>query len=404
MKKSKLYDIIAQVLREDYMDEPIKKIKPAERPNKIKYSFQYLEDDLSIFRDDIGNLYTFRWDNIDKKDFAPFFDREIIGKPDNENDEDYKDVDILITPDILESYVNIELTNSMKGSGYDDYMQGIEFVKIDKELANELLDIYNSKGMLHKILYPILKENNMKKSQLKSIIIQEVRNILKENKILLETKKLAKQKYLDTNKLTQQEFDAIEKIDPSSTKKYMYSLATWYLNGTSLDDLTPIIKLYDEFVTKKKDVEKDINKYKTFSDLKSAVDDVKESGGKSTKELEKDFDVLADTPDLYIVHPNSHPASRKLGCTIFASPNRADGQAEWCVTHGNRQWWDNHYHTKNVDLYFILVRGKLASKVPKNMQKVAFEVAPNGNITLWDVNNKDHTGSDVTNFRNIIGF
>lgn len=184
MKKSELLDLIGQVIKEDYLDEPTKNIRPADIPKNKKYEFEYLTGDVAFFTDKNSNIYSFHWEGIDKSEFSTFVDREIIHTGKSEDEEEYKDADIEVTPEVLEAYVNTMLNSNMIGKGIDDYTSGIEFVKIDKELANYLLDdeFKNEKGKLYKVLQPLLKEGNnkMKKSELTHLIKECYSELIKE--------------------------------------------------------------------------------------------------------------------------------------------------------------------------------------------------------------------------------
>ena len=139
--------------------------------------------------------------------------------------------------------------------------------------------------------------------------------LLTENKqYILENIKQAKQ-YVDAGKLSEDDLKKLIEIDPTPTKKFVGWMAKiWIAEKPDLNDLRNTIEEYNTFLNKGKIKTKDINAFKSFKDLHSEVDSINQSGeGVSVKDLENDYETIIDTPNLLIMSPHTHEASRKLG-------------------------------------------------------------------------------------------
>ena len=181
--KSDLLKLIGEVLSEDYNDEPIRDIEPGATSKNKKYTYVYAEGNGNnrciFFKDNQNNIFILNTADISDRDLAPFTEREVSYRGKSRDETEYKDQDIDMTPDAWTNYANQMISTNEIGSGLEDFESGMTFVKIDKELAEYLLnDLFkNMKGMLGRVLKPIIGESNDK---LKSIIKEEIRSILKE--------------------------------------------------------------------------------------------------------------------------------------------------------------------------------------------------------------------------------
>lgn len=119
----------------------------------------YYNREIAIFKDANGNKYVFYYYDIDKDDFSPYADieREFIGK-DEDGDPMYDyDENWEVDEKAIENYLNDNIDGLKLGSGLDDYEMGSDFVKIDSELANDLVNTFE--GNLSNVLADEL--NNM---------------------------------------------------------------------------------------------------------------------------------------------------------------------------------------------------------------------------------------------------
>jgi hypothetical protein len=172
-------------------------------------------------------------------------------------------------------------------------------------------------------------------------------------------------------------------LDPTQNKKYLDWIVKIYENEKpDLDELRNKIEEFD-VLTKSKKINADIYKYKTFEDLKKDIDKANAQKVQSLSELTKDFDIIRNDKDFYIVNPNSHEASRKLGMTTFAArKNDVTGNidSKWCTTFANRSHWDDYYYKNNVTFYYVLNK--------KTNNKVAIAVLNNGQFDVYDSEDK----------------
>lgn len=184
------------------------------------------------------------------------------------------------------------------------------------------------------------------------------------NSLIIEDKRVAKT-YLDTGKITPEEYDTLINLVPT---KYVGWVSKRYITGEmkDLDNLRNTVEGFDAFVRsgKIKGAESNIQAYKTFDQLQKIVDDLNRSPNQQTKkELRGDFDVVVDNEDLRIVVPYTHEASRKLGLTpieqggfAFRDCKGGGKDSAWCTTYSASTHWDDYYYKNNVDFFYILIK------------------------------------------------
>jgi hypothetical protein len=196
------------------------------------------------------------------------------------------------------------------------------------------------------------------------------RNILNETfdrhlGYLLEDKKLALG-YVKSGQLTNDEYERLLSIDPTTTKKYVGWLAKQYIAGyKNIDSLRNTIQEYNVFVVKNKTKLTQINKFNNFDELKAEVDRVNNSGeAVSRKHLENQYDVIVDDANMLVIRPNTHEASRKLGLTKFKFRDCEGGfekepfDSAWCITYKAPDHWDDYYFNQDITFYFVLIRNE----------------------------------------------
>lgn len=240
--------------------------------------------------------------------------------------------------------------------------------------------------------------------------------LLLENKdYILENIKQAKQ-YVEQGKLTKEELTQLIEIDPSPTRKFVGWMAKQWINKTvtDIDDLRNTIEEYNTFLEKGKVKTKDINQFKSFSDLYNEVDQLNQTGeGTSLKDLESDYDTVMDNSDLLIMSPHTHEASRKLGLSYFAFRDCKEGgkDSAWCTTYRAPNHFNDYYYKNNVTFYYIKVKSEnlieqLKKAFPsrwKNLIVVALTVLDNGKIDGYDGLDKQMKEKDIQTYTNIIG-
>jgi hypothetical protein len=245
---------------------------------------------------------------------------------------------------------------------------------------------------------------------------------LKHSKLLLENKnyilenvKQAKM-YVDQGKLSKEELEELVKIDPTPTRKFVGWMAKQWINKTvtDIDDLRNTIEEFSTFLEKGKTKTKDINQFKSFSDLYKEVDELNKTGeGASVKDLESDYDTVLDNSDLLIMSPHTHEASRKLGLSYFAFRDCGDGgkDSAWCTTYKAPNHFNDYYYKNNVTFYYIKVKSpqiikQLEEAFPtrwKNLVVVALAVLEDGKIDGYDGLDKQIKSNDIQKYTDIIG-
>jgi hypothetical protein len=113
-------------------------------PKKMVLKVVAFNRDMVILKDAEGNLYEFYYEHLDKNDFFEYAEveytsvgRDEDGFPEYEYDEDFE-----IDKNTVERYVNDNLANLSKGTGIEAYEDGVDLIKIDEPLKNELLQMY----------------------------------------------------------------------------------------------------------------------------------------------------------------------------------------------------------------------------------------------------------------------
>lgn len=242
--------------------------------------------------------------------------------------------------------------------------------------------------------------------------------LLKENygSSIVENRQLTKA-LLQKGEISEELYKKIEDADPTPQKKYMFWMAKQLLSNDTLniDMLRNTIEEFDLFVKRGRIREKkDVNAYKTFDELKKVVDEINERGAKSNKEMERDFEIIEDTEDMYIVVPHSHDASRKLGLSEFAYRKRDQGgdcDSAWCTTFKTDSHFLDYYYNQNITFYYVKIRSekkkeelkKAFGKGWEDKSMCAFVVHPDGEIEAYDAMDHRMSDQEVKKVRRVMG-
>jgi hypothetical protein len=234
---------------------------------------------------------------------------------------------------------------------------------------------------------------------------------------LKENRKQAKELVVQ-GKLSPKDFELLQAIDPSQTKKYMGWMAKQWMNKdtsgiTSEDEFRNAIEEYDAFVKSGKAKTKDIFQFASFKELKSEVDKINISGPESKSELRDDYEIIRDDNQLIIAVPHSHEASRYLGLSKFAYRDCEGGgkDSTWCTTYKVPDHFNNYYFSHGITLYYIRVKSpKLIEKVKATFPKygptmvvVALLVDKHGKLfDGYTADDKRLTSDEITEFRKTI--
>ena len=147
---------------------------------------------------------------------------------------------------------------------------------------------------------------------------------------LLEGIASVRRNYLETNKISQQEFEDIKNADPTEQKKYMDWIAKMYTTEkTPIDELKDLVGEFHEAAEKNKIENKDINQYKSFDDLDTAVGQAshKETRAEAKARKKLGYDREAGKADLIkpeaIPEPEGEPDEH---ATKVEHVNKGDGR------------------------------------------------------------------------------
>ena len=163
----------------------------------------------------------------------------------------------------------------------------------------------------------------------------------------------ARERFLNTGKVSQEEFEEALSYDSSKTKKYLEKILDLYVkerevNGKPMKEIGNTIEKFNELVQRNKISNSDVNYFKDYKSLKNEVEnsEVGEVENEAEYLKEGDFDVIVDNKDLLVVRPYSHEASEKWGDT------------NWCTTSTNDTNWKNYTLEWDVNLFYIMVKNK----------------------------------------------
>ena len=235
--------------------------------------------------------------------------------------------------------------------------------------------------------------------------------------LLNENRKQAKELVVQ-GKLSPEDFELLQTIDPSPTKKYMGWMAKQWLNKeangiASKDDLKNKIEEYDAFITSGKAKTKDIYQFKSFADLKKEVDELNAMGSESKSELRDDYEIVRDDDKLLIAVPHSHEASRYLGLSKFTYRDCEGGgkDSAWCTTYKAPDHFNGYYFRQGITLYYIRVKDQgtiddLEAAFPEKegaMVVVALLVNNKGKLfDGYDGEDSQLTSKQIATFRKIV--
>lgn len=233
--------------------------------------------------------------------------------------------------------------------------------------------------------------------------------------ILKENRKVAKELVVQ-GKLSPEEFEQLQSIDPSTTKKYMGWMAKQWVakNVTDIDELRNKIEEYDAFVASGKAKTKDIFQFKSFQDLKKEVDELNAMGSESKSELRDDYEIVTDDDKVLIAVPHSHEASRYLGLSKFSYRDCEGGgkDSAWCTTYKAPDHFHNYYYKQGTTLYYIKVKNEsiinaLKTAFPSKkgaMVVVALLVNKSGKMSDgYDGIDDQLSAKEIATFRQIVG-
>ena len=246
--------------------------------------------------------------------------------------------------------------------------------------------------------------------------IQEINN--RYLQILQESKRQAKN-YVVQGKLSDEDYNRILEIDPSNNNKYSGWMAKQWISGGvgSFDELTNTITEFDTLVKSRRLEKTDITAYKSFSELKDAIQEIND---KAEAEEEKrneitdtsDLEIVVDNEDLLIVVPHTHAVSREIGLNQYACRGRDKElnysnpkDAPWCTTWATDEHFNNYYYKMMLTFYYIKVKSeKLKNSLPEEQWMVVVAIDEDGDVAEGGATvDAKNNSFDYRTFLNTIG-
>lgn len=107
------------------------------------YKIVAMNPEIAILKGPDG-LYVFNHYHLGEEELSDYVEREeyFIGR-DEDGDPEYEYGDFEKTEDGIEDYVNDNLEYLSQGQGFDDFESGVDLVKIDAEIKNDILRLYD---------------------------------------------------------------------------------------------------------------------------------------------------------------------------------------------------------------------------------------------------------------------
>ena len=119
-------------------------IREPKTPEKIELKVLASNHDIAIVQAPDNSLYCFHFAFKDKEDFAEYAPviRRYVGKSEDGPEYDY-DTDFDIDSDVISNYVNDNLKTLTKGEGIAAWNEGVDLVKIDEPVKQEILTMFD---------------------------------------------------------------------------------------------------------------------------------------------------------------------------------------------------------------------------------------------------------------------
>jgi hypothetical protein len=118
-------------------------------PKKVTNNLRtiYMNREVAILKNNGGEFFVFYYASIDQKDFMDYAEVQMDYRgndDDGQPDFDFDTENVEIDGDVINGYVNDNLDQLTKGQGLESFEKGDDLVKIDSELASELIRTYGA--------------------------------------------------------------------------------------------------------------------------------------------------------------------------------------------------------------------------------------------------------------------
>jgi hypothetical protein len=122
------------------------------KPQQTPFTLITMNPEIALLKGDDG-MYVFYHYDLGEEQLSPYTEIEqyAVGR-DEDGDIEYEYGEFEKTPEGLEDYINDNINNVKTGEGFDAYEEGAELVKIDAELSNHLLSLFDKDKNITKAL------------------------------------------------------------------------------------------------------------------------------------------------------------------------------------------------------------------------------------------------------------
>jgi len=218
--------------------------------------------------------------------------------------------------------------------------------------------------------------------KLRKIENKDYSDALLEEIMIVEGKSKAKKLYVDTGKVSQEDFDDLVDADPSGEKgKYIEWMCYMLLKEPDRKQhIKDVVRVFDEAVQKGKikGEDSDIYRYKSFDEIDRVIEKtakVKTRGEKYKEIKSEEAEIVADTPKYKIVVPKTHEASKLYGA-----------HTKWCTAAKSPAYWEEYFN-EGVKFYYIMDK--------EAGEKYAVAVYPGGKKECYDAKDKPIDFSNI---------
>jgi len=207
-----------------------------------------------------------------------------------------------------------------------------------------------------------------------------MRHIIPLEDFLFESKRTAKENYLDRGLISENNFNLFLEVDTTPTKKFIDSMCQYFVNGSHKEDIisafTQAIPLFTKGIIKV-----DIKSIKTLDELLTIVDEKSSHKTRSSirDEAKEGATVVYEDGRYKILRIDTREASLIYG-----------KGTKWCISANNdvggHQAFDTYYAEGCNNIYFIISKN---NNMDDPLYKVAVVVSPHGVLSAWDSKDKE---------------
>jgi len=187
---------------------------------------------------------------------------------------------------------------------------------------------------------------------------------------LFESKRTAKENFLDRGLISEEDFNLFLDVDTTPTKKFIDSMCMYYSQGSSKEEVIETFQKAIPMFTRNI-VKVDIKSVKTLDELKSLVDEKQDYKTRSEiREEARDGATVVyedDTQKVYLIET-------KEASIIYGKGTKWCTSIEDVSATGLKNQFNQYYHSLKVSLYYILSKVRPQSDP---LYKVAIVVPPN---------------------------